>query len=223
MSVEGSSHLGPDEAVKRQNAELLQADIADLVLLLVGAYADRILPHLPITPPPDGAGTVYDTIMDWATEALEHTDAPAPRRPAAEAVRVFNFEPLMELGRQDVQVRAGLDSARRSVGAAAKQLARARPNSREWYQAKQVLDQAVSQLCDVSAHLMRLAGTEEDALDGVVGVRSVRPAARQRPDRSKSSRPVRSPDRNRARSAGHGRTSPRADAARRSSRSSRTR
>jgi hypothetical protein len=25
MSVEGSSHLGPDEAIKRQNAELLQA------------------------------------------------------------------------------------------------------------------------------------------------------------------------------------------------------
>ena len=208
MSVEGSSHLGPDEPVKREDAERQLEDVSALVLSLVEAA-------LPITL----STVLHDSIMAWATEALERAGEPEERRADGEAIRVFDFEPLIESGRQDTQVRADLDSANLSVEAAALQLAGARPNSREWYAAKQVLDQAVSRLRDVSTRLLRRAGAEGDPLEDVrVGVRSRRPGGRPvQAARATSGRRARSPDRNRAQ-AGHGRTPP---AARRSSRSTR--
>lgn len=211
MSVEGSSHLGPDEPVKRKGAERQLEDVSCLVLFLVEAA-------LPITL----STVLHDTIMAWATEALERAGEPEGHRADGEPVRVFDFEHLIESGRQDVQIGGGLDSANLSVEAAARQLDRARPNSREWYAAKQVLDQAVSRLRDVSSRLLRRAGAEEDPLEGVrVGVRSQRPGDRPiQAVRSTSGGRGRSPDRNRAQ-AGHRRTPPGADAARRSSRSTR--
>src|ERR1044071_4190835 len=109
MSVEGSSRLGPDEAIKRQNAERLLADIYDVVMLFVGVYAAKFLkiiyshlpPNFPYHLPPeavrdylDELGNIHDTVMAWATEALEHAGVPQPQR---QAVRVFEFEYLSEL------------------------------------------------------------------------------------------------------------------------------
>jgi hypothetical protein len=163
MSFEGSSHLGPVEAIKRQNAELLQADVADLVLFLVGAYLSDILQHLHITLPPhiahdiDKLGAVYDTIMGWATEAVEHAGAEQPHRPAGETAPVFDFERLIDLGSQDSQVQAALDSAERMVGDAVWQLATIRPDDQYAKEsARRVLGRAISQLIAASARMMRL-------------------------------------------------------------------
>jgi hypothetical protein len=177
MAVEGSS-LGPAEAIKRQNAELLQSDVYDAVVLLVGAHVNAILPqllpHFPYTLPPDVVahhlgklGIIQDTTMALADEAVEHADGPQRRRPAAETGPVFDFERLVKLGSQDAEARSGLDNAVLTVGEAAEQLARAKPNSQEWYAARQVLDQAISQLLEASARLMRLGATHAAATEPV--------------------------------------------------------
>jgi hypothetical protein len=168
VSDDGSSHLGPDEAMKREQAERLLADVYDVVVLLVGAYAGEvgltaINPYSPYPLPPkvlddhsSKLGIVHDTIMAWTTEALEHAGVPQPRRPADKAGPVFDFKRLIELGSQDIEVQAGLDSARLSVEEAKRQLARVRPNTREWYQAKQVLEEAIKRLRGVSLRLVQL-------------------------------------------------------------------
>ena len=168
MSVEGSSHLGPDEAIKRQNAELLQADVYDVVLLLVGAYVNNILPQLlpqfPYALPPDVVahhlgklGIVQDTIMAWANEALERAGVPQPQRPAGKAGPVFDFEGLVELDHGDAKVRAGLKNAELMVRFAGQQLAEISPDDPTARKhASQALNRAISLLLEASARSMQL-------------------------------------------------------------------
>jgi hypothetical protein len=168
VSVEGSSHLGPDEAIKRQNAELLQADVYDVVLLLVGAYVNKILPpllpHFPYALPPDVVahhlgklGIVQDTIMTWANEALERAGVPQPQRPAGKAGPVFDFDGLVELGHGDAKVRAGLENAEMMVRFAGQQLAAISPDDPAARKhASQALNRAISLLLEASARLMQL-------------------------------------------------------------------
>jgi hypothetical protein len=175
MSVEGSSHLGPDEAVKREQAERLLADVYDVVMFFVSAYADKILPHLlpyfPYTLPADVGGRdipelgiVHDTIMAWATEALEREGVPQPHRPAGEAVRIYEFKRLNELSRNDVKARAGLESARTSVEEAARQLATISPDDGDGLaEARRVLGEAITELITASARLMRLDAEDQAA------------------------------------------------------------
>lgn len=177
MSHEGSSHPGPDESIKRQNAELLQADVADLVLLLVGAHMKSILKHLHITLPPDigrhinQLASVYGTMMDWATEAAqERTGLPQPRRSAGEAVPVFDFKRLNELGHQGIRARAALAGAWRTVGEAAWQLAAISPDDPAGQvEARRVLGAAIKEFIAASARLMQL-----DAEDRAARIRAVR-------------------------------------------------
>jgi hypothetical protein len=173
MSVEGPSHPEPDESAEREQAERLLANVSELVLFLVGGYASEILAHLPIALPPGITGdinslsVVHETMMAWATEAVEHPGQREEHGADSEAVRVVNFERLIELGRQDIQVRAGLDSARRSVEEAALQLASARPNTKEWYRAKQVLEEAIKRLLEASTRLMKLDAVRAAATEPV--------------------------------------------------------
>jgi hypothetical protein len=135
VSDEGSSHLGRDEAVKRERAEQLLADIYDVVVVLVGAYANKILPHLlhlpyfPYQLPPDAVahhlsklGIVHDSTMAWATEVLEDAGLPQPQQPAGQAVPVFDFQRLAELSRTDSRARDAVADAEVSVDEAARQL-----------------------------------------------------------------------------------------------------
>jgi hypothetical protein len=171
-SVEGSSHLGPDEAIKRQNAEWLLADIYDVVMLFVGVYAAKFLkiiyPHLPpnfpyqLSPEAvrhhlDELGIMHDTVMTWATEALEHAGVPQPQRQAGEAVRVFDFEYLSELGRQDAQAQDDLNGAWQMIGYAIRQLDTIKPENRTAQKrARWALGRAISKLIAASGHMMRL-------------------------------------------------------------------
>ena len=146
VSDEGSSRSGPDEAIKRQNAELLQADVADLVLFLVGT----VLSEFTL------ASVVHDTIMAWATEAVEAGQR-KERRADSEATPVSNLKRLVELGRQDAQVWAALDNATLMVGDAAWRLATIRPDDRAGQaQARRVLGAAIKELIAASDRLMRL-------------------------------------------------------------------
>ena len=153
MSVQGSGHLGPDDnSAQRERAERQLANVSDLVLFLVGAYLSQIIPQLSATTPL--SPFLYDTIMAWATETLEHAGQPQERRAAGEAVPVFDFECLVELVRQDDRLRTDLGIARLMVENAARQLARAKPYTAAWYRAKQVLDAAISRLLATSSRLM---------------------------------------------------------------------
>jgi hypothetical protein len=165
MSVASSSPSEQDETIKRQTAERLQADLADLVLFLVSAYVSGILDHLPIKVlPPDVVrdisklAVVYSSMMDWANEALEHGGRPPDRQPGA-GVRVYDFEAAAPLGPREAYVGAILMNIK-SIEAAAAQLARARPNSWEWYEAKRVLDHAIKGLQDASTCLRPLAAVK---------------------------------------------------------------
>jgi hypothetical protein len=182
MLVEGSSHLGPDEAIKREQAERLLADIYDVVVLLVAAYANKILPpllpHFPyMLPPGDVAhnisklGIVHDAIMAWASEALER--AGVPHRPVSEEERALHFKRLEELDRQHAEVRAELGSAERMVGEAVWRLAALNSDSpaRVWNQVWSELGQAISQLLDASTRLMKLDAVRAAATQPVEDLR----------------------------------------------------
>ena len=145
MSAEGTSHLRPDEAIKRQNAELLQAEVADLVLFLVGTVLSNI----------SLASVVHDTIMAWATEAVEHAGQRKERRPTDEAAPVYELKRLVDLAFQVTYLRSDLDDAMLSIEDAARQLATISPKSPDWYRARLVLDQAINQLADASTRLVQ--------------------------------------------------------------------
>jgi hypothetical protein len=167
MSVEEPSSGRPDESVERQRTERQLADISELVLFLVGAFIPKltaITTPLHITPL---AMTVHDTIMAWATEALKDGGVQKERRADGEAVPVVDFERLVELGDQDAQVQAALDNARGMIESAAWQLWIAKPNSRAWYQARLMLDRAISRLLDASSRLMQLDAIRATATNPV--------------------------------------------------------
>ena len=146
MSVESTSGPRRDEDIKRQNAELLQADVADLVLFLVGTVlSDTTL-----------ASVLYGAMMDWAAEAVEQAGHPQEHRAAGEAVPVYEFTRLVGLAYQDSHLRTNLDSAMLTVEEAARQLAAISPENRAaWAEAWWVYGEAIGQLIEASTSVMR--------------------------------------------------------------------
>jgi hypothetical protein len=194
VSDEGSSHLGPDEAAKREQAERLQADIYDVVVLLVAAYAAKALlkalnPYSPYPLPPDvlehhltELGTVHDSTRAWAAEVLKYGGLPQPQRPAGQAVPVFDFQRLAELSRTDSRARDAVADAEVSVDEAVRQLDSIDPADPDAQAlVRQVLHQMIRGLIAASARLMRF-----DA-----DIRAARiTAARQEPARQSSTNVV---------------------------------
>jgi hypothetical protein len=190
MSVNGSRHLGPDETIKREQAERLLADLYDIVVLLVGINANKLLPHLlhipyfPHNLPNDlvaqdlsKLGIVHDSTIAWATEVLEYTGVPQPRRSAGQAVPVFDFTRLTELSRSNSGVRTAVADAGVSADEAARQLASISPDDPAAQErARQVLGRMVRELIAASAKLMRL-----DAKDRAVRVKHSRQARMSQP------------------------------------------
>jgi hypothetical protein len=153
VSVDGPSGCRSYEAFKRKQAEQLLADIYDVSMVLVSACAGTILkpilPYFPYELPPAAIaelGIVDDTIMAWVTEALERGGVPQLHRPTEKAGPVFDFKRPTNLGSQ---------GAKLSVEEAMQQLARVRPNTREWYRAKQVSEEATKRLRGVSPRLVQ--------------------------------------------------------------------
>jgi hypothetical protein len=162
MSVESASGPRRGEDIKQQDAELLQADVADLVLFLVGTVLSDVTL----------ASVLYSAMMDWAAEAVEHAGHPQQDRAAGEAVPVYEFKRLVDLAYQDTQVRTSLDSAMRSVEEAARQLASVSPGNRAaWAEAWRVYGEAIDQLIGASTDVMRhddaVRATPTQAAEGI--------------------------------------------------------
>jgi transcriptional regulator with XRE-family HTH domain len=157
---EVSRHLGPDESVKREAAKRQRGDISDVVLFLVEA-------SLSMTP----STVLYDSGMAWASEAVEH--ASKEHRATSGAPSFSEFMRLVELARQDTEVRADLERADATITEAARELHALSSDDPARHDAELALGKAINQLLSLSTELMSL-----DTM-GAAGLRATRSGERE--------------------------------------------